>query len=624
MSHHNTSPEGSPPPGTQPPPIITKGIEPSKITKDAIIALRSQNFLSADTTPSHETLAAILANIASNLNKAVDIPQARTSIRHVANIIQHLGHQKINAQAISNTIQAVSTKITADLTSISDGLRTNAKLLEATATNYSRITHDAVEINKNLSDTCSKLTQTTTSLSPSGTRPSYSQVAATQPKTQDSLAQKIQNKQGIQHRQFVISFSPGATDLPTDSSDATNAQIKAKFNEALLKATEGTAAKAEARSANVLSNGRILIELKDAETARWLREGDNRETIAKLFHPDCFFIARPYPLIFRFVPVTFNPTSDEALRDLEAAHDLPANSITGASWIKDPARRSSTQTVANMKINCSSPEAANKLLTSSVRIGHKVVNVQKETKEPTRCNKCQLYGHFAADCKAEKDVCGNCGNEHRTSTCNQEDWWCTPCAVATHPSTSRKCPQFTRRLGILNTRNPEYALPFYQTSEEWTWEQPQPPKPFPRQQSPDTTRSRTKANPPQGSQRNRGRLQQSKLNFAAFAPQHPNAIPVQQPHWGPGSFTGDWEDEEQMTPKAPATSLPAHHHASRAHLMSVSPSSSSPCVPPNLEGDPIAALWANPAPSTQPSTRSSPFVTPQSSHATLPPANANA
>jgi hypothetical protein len=208
--------------------------------------------------------------------------------------------------------------------------------------------------------------------------------------------------------------------------------------------TGGTAVNAEARSANVLSNGRILIKLKDADAARWLREGDNQEITAKLFHPDCFFTARPYPLILRFVPITFNPSSNEALRDLEAAHDLPANSIMGASWIKDPARHSSTQEVANMKINCSSPEAANKLLTSTVRISHKVVNIQKETKEPARCNKCQLYGHYTMDCRAKKDTCVNCGKEHRTSACNQEEQWCISCTAVTHPSTSCRCLQFIR------------------------------------------------------------------------------------------------------------------------------------------------------------------------------------
>ena len=621
MSQLNSSPEGTPPPTAQPQPIIAKGIEPSKTTRDAVTALRSQNYLSADSIPNHEALAAIIISVATSLNKAGDIPQARTSLRNIANIIHHLGHQKIHAQAISDTIQAVSTRITSDLSSISEGLRTNAKLLEATATNYSRITHDAVEINKNLADTCTKITQTATNYPPAGTRPSYSQVAATQLKTQDAMAQKIRNKQGIQHRQFVISFSPEAVDPPTDSSDATNAQIKAKFNDALLKATEGTTTKAEVRTANILSNGRILIELKDASAAKWLREGDNRETTAKLFDRNCFFIDRPYPLILRFVPVSFNPTSEEALRDLEAAHDLPTNSITGASWIKDPARRSSTQEVANMKINCSSPEAANKLLTSTVRIGHKVVSVQKETKEPARCNKCQLYGHFAADCKVSKDTCGTCGGEHRTSVCMQEDRWCTSCAVATHPSTSRRCPQFIRRLGILNTRNPEYALPYYQTNEEWTWEQPQPAKPFPREQAPEASRNRMTVNPRPGPQRQGGHLHQSKLNFTQVGSQSVNMIPIRQPHWGPGTHAAGWGDEEQQeTPRASSIPLPAHHHASRAHLMSTSPAPSSPYAPPNLEGSAAASPGANPSATTH----SSPFVTPQSSHATLPSGNADA
>jgi hypothetical protein len=572
----------------------------------------------------------------SSLARANQIQQAATMVRHVATIIQHLGHQKIHTQAVSDTIQAVSQKITNDLAKISDGIQTNAKLLEATATNYTRITNDAVEINKNLANTCSRLSQTTPDQPLAGTRPSYSQAAASQRKPQDSLTQIIQNKQGIQHRQFVISFKPEATDTPADASELTNTKIRTDMDNALRKATENVEVRAEIRTAKVLSNGRILIELKEAEGAKWLREGQNREITAKLFNPNCFFADRPYPLICRFVPVSFDPTKADSLRDLEAAHDLPSKSITGASWIKDPARRGARQEVANLKLNCSTPEAANKLLTSVIRIDNKIVSIQKEMKEPARCNKCQTYGHFARECKASKDTCAQCGGDHRTSGCTQEDRWCVPCAVATHSSNSRTCPQFVRRLGILNTRNPEYALPFYQTNEEWTWEQPRPPKPFPNQLLASTFSHhhyRPPRHPLSTPHHSAGRMVQSSLNN--YFTQNQDTTEAVQNYWR----SGDLGEDNQETPRFHSTPLPtdipSHHHPSRRHLLpmnptpSIAPNSPLGYSPPNLENSRANTPHASTS-STAPSSRHShhsdthttPFTTLQSNQANLSPANA--
>ncbi|KIM25137.1 hypothetical protein M408DRAFT_55513, partial [Serendipita vermifera MAFF 305830] len=82
---------------------------------------------------------------------------------------------------------------------------------------------------------------------------------------------------------------------------------------------------------------------------------------------------------------------------------------------------------------------------------------------------------------------------------------------ATHPSTSRKCPAFLRKQGILHARNPEYALPYFQTEDDWTWEQPQAPKPFPTQQT-VTASATTKKNAPAGTQQ-KARLRQTQLSF---------------------------------------------------------------------------------------------------------------
>ena len=83
--------------------------------------------------------------------------------------------------------------------------------------------------------------------------------------------------------------------------------------------------------------------------------------------------------------------------------------------------------------------------------------------------KCRDWGHFASNCPSEKDICGNCGEEHRTSTCkNTNKLFCVACNEVTHASWSRNCPEFNRRCLIFDGRNPENAMPYFPTEQDWT------------------------------------------------------------------------------------------------------------------------------------------------------------
>jgi hypothetical protein len=70
----------------------------------------------------------------------------------------------------------------------------------------------------------------------------------------------------------------------------------------------------------------------------------------------------------------------------------------------------------------------------------------------------------------EKDTCGNCAKEHRTSDCPTPlSKRCVSCKTDDHASWSRECPTFIRKQDDLNNRNPENMLQFIPTSDPWTW-----------------------------------------------------------------------------------------------------------------------------------------------------------
>ena len=83
--------------------------------------------------------------------------------------------------------------------------------------------------------------------------------------------------------------------------------------------------------------------------------------------------------------------------------------------------------------------------------------------------KCRRWGHLAAECLAEKDACGNCGKEHRTSTCrDRNNPFCMVCNENTHASWSRDCPEFLRRCSLYDERNPENAMQYFPTEHDWS------------------------------------------------------------------------------------------------------------------------------------------------------------
>ena len=70
---------------------------------------------------------------------------------------------------------------------------------------------------------------------------------------------------------------------------------------------------------------------------------------------------------------------------------------------------------------------------------------------------------------SEKDVCSNCREEHRTSTCkNMNKLFCVACNEVTHASWSRDCLEFNRRCLIFDGRNPKNVMPHFPMEQDWT------------------------------------------------------------------------------------------------------------------------------------------------------------
>ncbi|KAF8219261.1 hypothetical protein L208DRAFT_1553222, partial [Tricholoma matsutake] len=116
------------------------------------------------------------------------------------------------------------------------------------------------------------------------------------------------------------------------------------------------------------------------------------------------------------------------------------------------------------------PDSANKAILGGLVICNKKVSVTKCKREPIRCLKCQGYNHVAHECIISRDICARCGENHRTSDCSAATLLCTPCRKCGHASNDWTCPTFLRKCNEHDERNPENLLPFYPSTETWTWE----------------------------------------------------------------------------------------------------------------------------------------------------------
>ena len=72
--------------------------------------------------------------------------------------------------------------------------------------------------------------------------------------------------------------------------------------------------------------------------------------------------------------------------------------------------------------------------------------------KPTRCFKCQEYGHKAKNCQ-RKPRCQRCGNEHSTADCPQDPTLevprCLHCS-GEHPTGDKKCAKYQRECKVVN------------------------------------------------------------------------------------------------------------------------------------------------------------------------------
>ena len=292
------------------------------------------------------------------------------------------------------------------------------------------------------------------------------------------------------------------------------------------------------RSLTNSRNGNTILEADSDEAATWLSRVENQARFCEEVDPNIAFHTRTYSVMVFNVPIALDPNDDDHRQEICEANNFDPHIISAAKWAKSAEKRVPSQRTAHLLLTFVNADAANRAIVNGLSVCNRRCHVEKTKREPIRCLKCQGWNHFAKECSATQDKCGNCAENHRTSECQSSARRCVSCSSGDHASWSRACPTFLKKMDEFNTRNPDNSLQFFPTADSWTWTPtiksytPRPPSSKkttpqtgpsnvqlgkrPQQQPPPTQQSQQ----PQPSQRS----QRPRRQYDTYIPNYTNLI----------------------------------------------------------------------------------------------------
>ena len=385
---------------------------------------------------------------------------ARRAMRAAAYLMEEMDTEAI-ATATRDAVVEQMSYITEEMKSMTEHIKTT---IEAEVGKQVR----AIEGATAAAVTQAKRASEEAAMKPQGM--SYRDAAEKRPEHERQADPRIVAREGIKARQLLMDFP---ADSPIHKISVT--EILGKCKEAMKQAC-GNGAQHELRAAERLANKGILVEFSTDNGAKWLRLEDNADRLFLAMGANgagAQWKHRMYNVIVYYVPIIFSPNDTKHYKELIAVNDIDRNHLTKLCWAKPPARRDPAlrQQFAHLILSFGDPSAANKVINQGMIICGKRTDVRKCKKEPIQCLKCQGWNHIARECRNNHDTCGTCGSKtHKTHNCdNKTSQQCVPCAGKGHPSWSRMCPTFLRKCDKFDHTHPENALPFFPSTEPWSW-----------------------------------------------------------------------------------------------------------------------------------------------------------
>ena len=408
-----------------------------------------------------ESVAKALGHVAEALLHTDQNSQDSQRTETLPKLIEEL--QKNLSVEMDSKLNALEKKLTLP-SAAQEQMKTAAKEIGQAADNIKASINDMGNTIAQVTDTSSQLANTATNYKDvllmsreQNLRPQHSENPL---QTDPKIIRDVDRKA----RQILIDT------LDPKITEASLADIKEKVSAVIAQITNPPQPKdTTILEINKLQKGGFTILFKDKEVINWLQDAGVEFEFTSGISPDASIVKRTYSMLVPWVPLSFDPSNEDHLREIEECNSIPAGTITKARWIKPAYRRAAEQRAAHTIFTLNDVCVTNGFIRDGIKVCGLFIRPSRLKQEPMQCMKCRKWGHFAHACTASVDTCRTCGDKHRTSECNNKDkTYCVSCKSNSHASWDRDCPEFRRRCDQYDENFPENSLPYYPTEEAWT------------------------------------------------------------------------------------------------------------------------------------------------------------
>jgi hypothetical protein len=144
----------------------------------------------------------------------------------------------------------------------------------------------------------------------------------------------------------------------------------------------------------------------------WFKQPNIKHAFTAKFDRTSNIQNKLFYVIVEFIPTTFEEGSSFTHAHIESDSTLAENTIAYSKYIKPAHLCMAGQKVAHVVFGFSNHNNANKAIEYGMYIEGKETKVCKCLSEPRRCLKCQHFGHYVPECKADMDTCTRCNGKH--------------------------------------------------------------------------------------------------------------------------------------------------------------------------------------------------------------------
>jgi len=442
----------------------------TNISLPVISAIRAVAFLLKEHN-NNETAKTISTEVSNHLSQHI-------SNHIVAAIAPQVAKILTTSESLNTTLEQAE-KLHRNLTQEKDELTADATIAAERIEEAANLVWSSIEdcqntfktLSPSLNETQHQIDKLSTQIAnqqpgtqiPHQQRPSYSDIVSSYlPPTAD----KAIGRSAIRARQLTIQPTPGDSIFP---SNTPHSEIFDRIKDAFERIKDTTTPAGKILTVKILQSGGLTIEFESEPLAKWYQDSPRKDEIRENLQTEVSFHMQSFSLIIEYIPISTRIDQPDFLRTVENDNNLPLHSLTSIRWLKPLNRRSEHQRRAFAMLQTSDVHIANGILKDGIILAAQRLQARKNKKEPTRCAKCQHYGHYASTCKETTDTCGTCKGAHRTSDCNSyRTNRCANCNANDHSSWNRECPEFIRQRELLDNRLPENRMPYFPTEHSWT------------------------------------------------------------------------------------------------------------------------------------------------------------